>query len=205
MKKNKIALFGLAANPPTLGHRYVIESIINSKLVDEILIMPVYKHFHNKTMVSFENRFEMCNILFNDLKDKVKIVDFEKQIVENYEEYKGSTYELLNCLPNISQIDINNLYIVIGQDNAENILTWNNGNKLKIENKFIIIPREIDSDNDKWYMKLPNYFLNDIKLFNVSSTEVRNELKNNNTKRLLELVHKDVLSYILEKNLYTET
>ncbi len=204
---NKIALFGLAANPPTLGHRYVVETLINSKLVDEIWINPVYKHFHNKSMESYQNRLEMCKFLFSDLSNKVKIVDYERQICENNLKYNGSTINFLLYLDNILKIDIKNLYIVIGQDNAESILTWNKGNELINQNKFIIIPRtnnSINNDVKKWYMKNPHHFLENIPNFNVSSTEVRNEIKNRNIKKLKELLSIDVLNYIFNNNLYKE-
>ena len=35
-----IGIYGLAANPPTLGHTHVIKSVLDANIVDEIWVVP---------------------------------------------------------------------------------------------------------------------------------------------------------------------
>ncbi len=204
----KIALFGLAADPPTLGHKYVVNSILDSNLVDEVWVNPVFVHFHNKKMESYSDRFRMCELLFNDLKDKVKVVRFEEEAYKYYQEYNGSTVDLLNYLRGSNNYGNTEFYIVIGQDNAEAISTWNNGYRLINQDKFIVIPREvpIEKSISKWYQKYPHCFLSEVPKFLASSTEVRNELSKEPKEfnKLNSLVSPEVLSYLINKNLYNK-
>ena len=86
--KSKIALFGLSANPPTgdSGHRGIIKALHDSKIFDEIVIIPVFRHMFpekHAQMQPYEHRYHMCHINFNGIskpgdKCKIYVSDFEK-------------------------------------------------------------------------------------------------------------------------------
>ncbi|CCN84417.1 putative nicotinic acid mononucleotide adenylyltransferase [Vibrio nigripulchritudo SFn27] len=60
----KIAIFGSAFNPPTLGHKSVIESLTH---FDKVLLLPSYAHAWGKEMVDFDFRCQMVEQFISDL------------------------------------------------------------------------------------------------------------------------------------------
>ena len=198
---SKIAIFGLASNPPTLGHVHVVNSILALNKFEEVWVLPVYKHFHGKTMISFEHRVEMAILAFNDM-PKVKVFPYEMEFSSN-RDYDGSTISLLKQLRNR---EVNDYYIVIGQDNADTIETWNHGNELKEQEKFIVIPRVTSNSTEEWYHKYPNVFLSSLQTLDISSTMARDLLIeygiNGHMVDLAQLLDHDVIEYITCKKLY---
>jgi len=69
---HRILLFGLSANPPTgkTGHLGIVHYLSRLGKWDEVWVMPVYKHLHNKdsTLAPFDDRLEMCKINFHTRK-----------------------------------------------------------------------------------------------------------------------------------------
>lgn len=197
----KVAIFGLASNPPTLGHAHVVNSILALNKFEEVWVLPVYKHFHGKEMISFEHRFEMAVLAFKSM-PKVKVLPYEMDFALNYD-YDGST---INLLKHLRQIESNDYYIVIGQDNADTIDTWNHGNELKENEKFIVLPRPHCHLTDKWYHLSPNVFLSSLNQLDISSTMARDLLKaygkNGHMVKLNKLLDHDVIEYITWKKLY---
>lgn len=197
----KIAIFGLASNPPTLGHAHVVNSILALNKFEEVWVLPVYKHFHGKDMLSFEHRIEMARIAFKNM-PYVKVFTYEMDFALKYD-YDGST---INLLKHLRELDSNDYYIVIGQDNADTIDTWNHGNELKENEKFIVIPRPHCYLTEEWYHMSPNVFLSSLKSLDISSTMARDLLKeysiNGHLIELSNLLDHDVIEYIICKKLY---
>ena len=197
----KIAIFGLASNPPTLGHVHVVKSILALNKFDEVWVLPVYKHFHGKEMISFDHRFEMARVTFKSM-PKVKVVPYEMDFALNGE-YDGST---INLVKNLRELESNDYYIVIGQDNADTIETWNHGNELKENEKFIVLPRQNCYLTEEWYHLSPHVFLSSLKSLDISSTMARDLLKeygiNGHVVTLNKLLDHDVIEYITCKKLY---
>ena len=184
----KIGLYGIAANPPTLGHTHVIKSVLASGVVNEIWVIPTYVHFHGKIMAPYDIRVAMCEHAFywgaKFSEDVVKIKKIEEAIAILEPEYDGSTTSMLE---NLRKHQNHDYRIIIGQDNAESIRTWKNGTDLSRNEKFIILPRQqyipVNSDV-AWYKYEPNVFLSDVKLLPISSTMARDLCKREQTELL---------------------
>lgn len=197
----KIAIFGLASNPPTLGHAHVVKSILALNKFDEVWVLPVYKHFHGKEMIAFEHRVEMARLAFKNM-PKVKVFPYEMDFALKHD-YDGST---INLLKHLRELESNDYYIVIGQDNADTIETWNHGSELKENEKFIVLPRPNCYLVEEWYHLSPNVFLSSLKSLDISSTMARDLLKeygiNGQLVKLNKLLDHDVIEYITWKKLY---
>ena len=96
MSLTKIAVFGGAFDPPHRGHAAVARHLTG--LFDEVWVMPAYKHMYDKRMTPYEDRLEMCNLLFRE-DSKIIISDFES----HYPELDGS-YALLTKLTELIKI-----------------------------------------------------------------------------------------------------
>ncbi len=107
----KIAIFGSAFNPPSLGHKSVIESLTH---FDEVLLLPSVAHAWGKQMLAYELRCQMVDLFIQDLGLKnVKRSTVEETLLEPGKSV--TTYAVLDELQR--QYQQSELTFVIGPDN----------------------------------------------------------------------------------------
>ena len=100
----KIAIFGSAFNPPSLGHKSVIDSLAH---FDRILLVPSIAHAWGKEMLDFDTRCQLVNAFISDLSlDQVELSLIEKSLFTPSESV--TTYAVLSDAE---------LTFVIGPDN----------------------------------------------------------------------------------------
>jgi len=207
----RVGIYGGAFNPPHSGHKHVVNHILDENIVDEVWIVPSYRHFHGKEMVSHSSRCMMCELMFSDM-DCVRVVDIEFTFSDMYPDYDGSTIQFMKHLRKSVDKDPQDFYIIIGQDNAEHMDTWNRGDELIQNEKFITVPRKYEAKSElngnEWYLNEPHKYLTRVPYFNASSTEVRHlfSLVNENgvDDRLKALLGHDVFAYTQYNKLYME-
>jgi nicotinate-nucleotide adenylyltransferase len=109
-----IAVFGSAFNPPSLGHKSVIESLTQ---FDRILLVPSRAHAWGKTMLDFQLRCQLVSAFIDDLGlENVELCRVEEQLVPV--DNRITTYQLLTHLAEVYPLD--NLTFIIGPDNLMN-------------------------------------------------------------------------------------
>lgn len=219
--RNKILVVGGAFNPPTAAH-IEIPLIIAQKLkMDSILYLPVGNNYNKSTLIDIEHRKNMLQIAINNsIKKRLQInqndnistyIDF----LEAYHYRTLSTIESLDILEKEWNAD---LYFFCGADNLITLPYWDHADKLLDHYHIVTYTRadwklkEIISNNDLLLTAFKNNRIltvanEDITLRNVSSTIVRDLLKNPDLneidKNLLnQVVDSEVLKYITENNLY---
>lgn len=107
----KIAVFGSAFNPPTLGHKSIIDSLGH---FDLILLVPSIAHAWGKTMLDYELRNQLVDQFIQDIgSSKVQRSDVEQALFTPPEAV--TTYAVLTCLQALYPED--ELTFVIGPDN----------------------------------------------------------------------------------------
>ncbi|PQJ84588.1 nicotinate-nicotinamide nucleotide adenylyltransferase [Aliivibrio sifiae] len=107
----KIAVFGSAFNPPSLGHKSVIERLSH---FDKVLLVPSISHAWGKTMLSYETRVEMTSVFVDELNmSNVELSILEKEIY--IPDQSVTTFSLLNKLQEL-QHDAD-ITFIIGPDN----------------------------------------------------------------------------------------
>ncbi|MDW6004881.1 nicotinate-nicotinamide nucleotide adenylyltransferase [Vibrio mangrovi] len=107
----KIAVFGSAFNPPSLGHKSVIDSLNH---FDQVLLVPSIAHAWGKTMLPYDMRCRLVDALILDLgSDKIKRSDIEEQLYVPGKHV--TTYAVLTALQKIYPQD--ELTFVMGPDN----------------------------------------------------------------------------------------
>ena len=214
MTKKDIAVFGGTFNPVHIGHYEIVKYFIDNYTVDEVWVLPSYESPHKEidTKKSFDDRVNMLKLAFKDLKNVV-INTFEEEYYNNVND-KTYSYEVLNAL---KKKYLNcRFHFVVGFDSIKNIHTWHNYVDLIRDYWFYIFDRE---DNEfKTIEQKKNYLDNlgknfgfkfiyemfDIKITNISSSEIRNAFKNydNNVEFLNKYLNKNVIKYIIDNNLY---
>mgnify|MGYP001491087071 CR=1 FL=1 len=188
----KIGIFGGSFDPITIAHLKVCEEAL--KYLDEIWILPCYVSLFGKNLTDANHRLKMCKMSLRDYNHKIKICDFE--IINKIE--NSSTFEIIKLLIENYNLDLTNLYFIIGSDNLINLNKFKNYDELVTKLKFIVIPRANNYyhiDNNLY--KDINYILVNCVCIDGSSTMVRNNFENNQN-----LLLENVKEYIIKNNLY---
>ena len=127
--KNRIALFGTSADPPTIGHKKILEELSNiySCVISYASDNPKKKHKEN---IFFRNL--LLKTLINDINNP-KII-FNQEI---------SSPWAIQSIEKCKRIyNFNNIDFVIGSDLITEIFSWKNFDKIIQEVQLLIIKRE---------------------------------------------------------------
>tara|TARA_Y100001956_G_C4125260_1_gene189688 strand:+ start:1999 stop:2511 length:513 start_codon:yes stop_codon:yes gene_type:complete len=108
---SKIAVFGSAFNPPSLGHKSVIESLAH---FDKVLLLPSIAHAWGKEMLDYSVRCELVDAFIQDLNmDNVERSDIEEHLYLPGESV--TTFAVLQALE--ERYENCELTFVMGPDN----------------------------------------------------------------------------------------
>ena len=191
----RIAVLGGAFDPPTKGHTQIAQILIDRLGFDEVWIIPVYQHIFHKNMSDFEHRMSMCLIAF----------EHPQTYVSYYEQENHHVDGTLSLYKKLRKTYRENFYMVIGMDNANLIDKWINAEELINTVPFVVISRKGVKMNEHitWYINDEKHiFVKDCDIMEISSTMVRDAIKNNNQKILKEGLNPNVLKYIKDYKLY---
>ena len=183
--KNRIALFGTSADPPTIGHKKILEELSNiySCVIAYASDNPKKKHkenifFRNLLLKSLIKDINNPKIIFNQ---KIS----SQWAIESIEECK-------KIYP-FSKVDF-----VIGSDLITEIFSWKNFDKIIHIVKLLIIKREGYPIGSKTLKMLKTnkviFEISSLNIPNISSSMVR--LNNNYSdlpKSLIDIVKKNNL------------
>ena len=189
----KLGVYIGSFNPVHLIHEKIVNDLIESKVVDKIVIIPTGDKYHLKNnLIAFKYRYDMLKTTFKNLKDVI-ISDFER---DDY----NFTYQNIKLLKKLYNDD---LYLIIGADNLFQLKQWRNSNYLLENCYFVVFCRNelnVKEYINKNFTNYGNKFIIKEPLGNISSTLIRERLKNN--LNVDEYISKSVKDYIFANNLY---
>ncbi len=180
-----IALFGTSADPPTIGHKKILEELskIYSFTICYVSNNPKKKHIEDISI-----RSHLLKTLIDDL-DNPKIL-FNQKI---------SSQWAVESIKKCKEIyKFNNLDFVIGSDLIKDIFYWKNFDKIILEVSFFIILREgypLESNTLKMLETYRVKFkISTIKTPNISSSNFRLNFNCSNLpSSLIDIVKKNNL------------
>ena len=188
MGKN-IALFGTSADPPTNGHKKILEELskIYAFTISYVSNNPNKKHKENISI-----RSHLLKTLIEDL-DNPKIL-FNQSV---------SSLWAVDSIEKCKRIyELNNLDFVIGSDLIKDIFYWKNFDKIIDEVSFFIILREgypVESSTLKMLETYNVKFkISSIKIPNISSSKFRLNFNYSNLPTSL-------IDFVKKNNLYEST
>ncbi|WCP68967.1 nicotinate-nicotinamide nucleotide adenylyltransferase [Vibrio tubiashii] len=169
---SKIAVFGSAFNPPSLGHKSVIESLTH---FDRVLLLPSIAHAWGKQMLDYNARCELVDAFIEDL--QVKNVE-RSTIEESLYSPKSSvtTYAVLEALE--AKYPDSELTFVMGPDNLLSFAKFYKAEEIVNRWSLLCCPEKVQ----------------------VRSTDIRNGLKQGSD--VSTLVTPKVLRKLREKEYY---
>lgn len=114
----KIAVFGSAFNPPSLGHKSVIESLSH---FDVVLLEPSIAHAWGKDMLDYPTRCRLVDAFIKDMAlSNVQRSDLEQTLYQP--EQSVTTFALLTKIQEIYPTA--DITFVIGPDNFFKLLSF---------------------------------------------------------------------------------
>ena len=180
-----IALFGTSADPPTIGHKKILEELskIYAFTISYVSNNPKKKHIEDISI-----RSHLLKTLIEDL-DNPKIL-FNQSV---------SSQWAVESIKKCKEIyEFNNLDFVIGSDLVKDIFYWKNFDKIILEVSFFIILREgypVESNTLKMLETYRVKFkISTIKTPNISSSKFRLNFNCSNLpSSLIDIVKKNNL------------
>ena len=203
----RLGIFGGAFDPVHKGHTQSLKYISDLKIIDEIQVIPNYASPHNKDIQTNEkHRLKMLEIAFKEIKN-IKLNDIELK-----NKTKSYTYETLKSLKDIHPEK--HLSLIIGLDSLHSFTTWKNWENILSLCSLLVLERKlndslglnkelkskISTNYDDFFSGHGKILILKNDLINISSTDVRHKIKNN--ENLTDLVDDQVLEYISKKSLY---
>lgn len=195
----KIGLFGGTFDPIHIGHMILMENVINNLDLDKIYVLPnsnpPHKLENKKTALNL--RLKMVNEAIKD-NPKLEINDYDYR--DNEIHY---TFDTINYFKKSYPND--EIFFIMGEDSFLDIEKWKNYKEILKEN--LIIFKRYSNKNFSLISKInqvrkynKNIYLIDNMALDISSTLIRNLVKEN--KSIRYLVNDEVINIIKEEKLY---
>ena len=191
----RIAIYGGSFNPMHIGHEKIVDYVLNNLNMDKIIIIPVGIPSHRENNLEQSNtRLKICKEIFKGNK-KIEVSDIEIK-----SEGKSYTYDTLLKLMDLYG-ENNEFFEIIGEDSLKSLKTWKNYEELLKICKFIVFRRKDDKNIqiDKEFLNNKNIIILENEYYDMSSTEIRNMIKNNEdisafvNKKVKKLIEKEYI------------
>ncbi|MBQ7035888.1 MAG: nicotinate-nucleotide adenylyltransferase [Clostridia bacterium] len=181
----RIALYGGMFDPVHLGHLHAARETLEALHLDRVIFIPASVPPHKKGChADGVHRLRMLE-LATDGEVRFSVSDYELK-----KEGTSYSYETVQHFAALHPED--KLYFLIGDEAYALLHTWKNPEIIKSLAEFVVVTREGVPPEDALYVEIPKVV--------ISSTEVRNTLKNNADASAL--LPAEVASYIKENGLY---
>lgn len=131
--QKNIALFGGSFNPPHEGHRQIVRRLARRRSIDEVWVLPVWRHAFGKRLPEFKKRMAACRKFFKT-SSKIKTKAYEKR-----PRVTGTTVDLLLYLKR--RFPLYRFFWVMGSDTYRQRKNWHDFPKIRRMARLIVFPR----------------------------------------------------------------
>ncbi|OGI20457.1 MAG: nicotinate (nicotinamide) nucleotide adenylyltransferase [Candidatus Melainabacteria bacterium RIFCSPHIGHO2_02_FULL_34_12] len=168
---SRIGLFGGTFNPIHNGHLQMADKALKEYKLSKVYFIPcgIPPHKKIKDLLPAKLRYKL-------VKDAIKGKKYFKVLdIEVKKKKPCYTIDTVKTLVGTSR-DWSLLYFLIGQDEFENLKTWNKPNELAKLVTFLVLPRSLKKIKPP---KIKNLQWSPVhtKLIDISSTEIRRNIK----------------------------
>ena len=183
MKPTRVALLGGSFNPPHVGHLLAASYVKATQPVDEVWLVPSFRHPFGKPLVEFEHRVKMCQAICGEVSGWLVVCDIERELGGD-----GRTVDTLKQLGRTySQYQFR---LVIGSDILKDLPHWKDFAEVERRAPVLVLYRP----------GYPSSRAVGPPLVDVSSSEVRRLLEGREDAS--QLVPRTVLDYARSHHLY---
>ncbi len=179
-----VGFFGGSFNPPHVSHVLGAAWVLSTHAIDEILVVPTFKHPFSKNLAGYDDRVTMCELALGWL-PRVKVSRVEEEL--------GGESLTLRTLEHLqAQHPDWSMRLIIGADVLLEAHKWHRYDEVTKLAKPIVIGRAGVDAKDAPTPILPA----------ISSTSVRAMIAASQWAELGDVLPLDVLSHIRSKGLY---
>lgn len=189
----KVGLLFGSFNPIHNGHLAIAECLLDLEKWDEVwLVLSPQNPFKiNSDLLETEKRLKMVEAALESKKN-IRVCKVELSMpIPSY------TIDTMNVLE--KQFPEHQFYIIIGSDNLKGLSKWKEIESLLSKYPFHVYSRNADTDNEILH---PNIHFHTLPLQKISSTEIREKIKNK--KSIKKWVHPAVDKLIKEHAWYKQ-
>jgi nicotinate-nucleotide adenylyltransferase len=180
----RVALFGGSFNPPHIAHQLGALYVLETGSLDELWLIPCFRHPFEKALEGFDDRMKMCERLAAPLGARVRVSDIERRL-------GGESRTLLTVRALQGEHPGTDFEVVIGSDLIAETNRWFGIEELRQRSRFLVVGRSGFSESAP---------ADQVAMPAVSSTDVRERLRSG--RPVDHLVPRRVLDYIRERGLY---
>jgi len=130
----RVAVYGGSFNPPHVAHQLALTYVLATGHVDEVWMVPTFKHPFDKALAPFSDRATMCELAASPFK-AVRVVRIE-------EELGGDSFTLRTMKALIERHRDHRFSLVIGSDLLAERERWHGWPELKELVPFVVVGRE---------------------------------------------------------------
>jgi nicotinate-nucleotide adenylyltransferase len=178
-----VALIGGSFNPPHVGHLLAAHYVRATQPVDEVWLVPAFRHPFGKPLQDFAHRVAMCRLISEDAAGWLKVSEAEREVGGD-----GRTVHLLEHLTRVHPGT--SFTLVIGSDILKDLPHWKDFDRIERLARVLVLHRAGHPS--------PRAF--GPPLCQVSSTAIREALARGETPS--GEVPRRVLEYIRQHGLY---
>ena len=188
----KIGLFFGSFNPIHIGHMIIANYMANHTYLDRvwIVVSPQNPLKDKSLLINTYDRLEMCKLAIND-DPKISVSDIELNLPQ-----PSYTIDTLVYLK--EKYPDHEFSLIMGEDNLNSLHKWKNYEVLLSDYKIFVYPRLTQSTSA--LRTHENIVLTETPIMDISSTFIRNAIKNNQNVRFF--LPDKVLDFIDSKGLY---
>ena len=172
----KIGFFGGCFNPPTNMHIKIANALIEQGKLDKVVFVPVNDYYKKENLAEAKHRYKM---LYLATKNYPNLEVDDILIKENRKLFAVDAFDVIYN-SEFANKNKQNIFLIMGSDNYNKMPEWKDYDKIKDKYNYIVIDRD---ENE------------------ISSTQIRKMIKNND-KDVVNYLPKEVYNYIVENNLY---
>lgn len=191
----KIGIFGGCFNPVHNMHKDITINLIKKGYLDKVIFVPTGDNYDKKDLALHKDRVEMLNLVVDNVNTFVSDIS-------RYEQYVY-TYQVMDYYKKIYKED--ELYFILGTDNLEYLYKWRRYEYILENYKLLVIARNSDDINkiiDKYTKFKDRIIIAKIKSRELSSTMLREYIKERKHEELKEHMDKKVIQYLKQHGLY---
>lgn len=134
----RIGIYGGSFNPPHVVHAMVASWMLWTDMVDEVWLVPVYKHaftgIHDKMLAAYEERVKWCELLGAEISTKIKVSKIESTLPT-----PSYTVDTLQALS--EKFPTYQFRLCIGADVIPDLPKWKDWNIIEANYSPIIVGR----------------------------------------------------------------
>lgn len=181
-----VAIFGGSFDPPHVGHVLAVVYVLSAFAVDEVRVVPVYRHAFAKDLPPFDERFALCERAFGWL-PRVTLSRVEQEL--------GGDSLTLRTLEHLTEREPHaDFRLIVGSDVLGDLPKWHRFDRVEALAPLLVLGRAGYPDPRAPLAVLPE----------VSSTAVREAFRRDDRAALGAWLPRPVLERALERRLYVE-